>query len=175
MGENALEDTTRVVSATVPERGSITVPLQTRRAVPIAAAAGAVIVLGAGAWFATRDSAPIVASDAGVAARAPIVDAGAVADGMVAAVDVNAIVDAGAPVDAVTSDAGVRDVKRAPLVKKRVDRAHVEAKLAKLQARAGNAKNPALDKLSAQIADDIAAERYVDANAKLDRALALVR
>lgn len=56
-----------------------------------------------------------------------------------------------------------------------VDRALVEKKLARLQSRAGSASSPKLDALSADIAADIAAGRYGNANTKLDRALALVR
>lgn len=60
-----------------------------------------------------------------------------------------------------------------------IDRAFVERKLARLQARAavraGDAPDAQLDNLAAGIAADIGARKYVDANRRLNRALALVR
>lgn len=57
-----------------------------------------------------------------------------------------------------------------------IDRAFVERKLARLQARAaGRAPDARLDTLAAGIAADIAARKYVEANVRLNRALAHVR
>lgn len=56
-----------------------------------------------------------------------------------------------------------------------VDRAFVERKLARLQSRAGSASSQELDGLASGIAADISARRYVEANAQLNRALALLR
>lgn len=57
-----------------------------------------------------------------------------------------------------------------------IDRPFVERKLARLQARAaGRPPDAQLDNLAAGIAADIGARKYVEANRRLNRALALVR
>jgi hypothetical protein len=55
-----------------------------------------------------------------------------------------------------------------------IDRAFVERKLQRLNARAGGREDPALRALSVEIAGDLSAGRFPQANARLNRALALV-
>lgn len=68
-------------------------------------------------------------------------------------------------------EAALVDVKAAT-----IDRAFVERKLARLQSRAsGRGPDAELDNLAAGIAADIGARKYLEANRRLNRALALVR
>jgi hypothetical protein len=69
-----------------------------------------------------------------------------------------------------------RPLRKRPPVAARahVDRASVEKKLKRLEERAAGKLSPPLERLATQIAADVAAGRYVEADERLDRALALV-